>query len=163
VPDFQFTSLDVDLRWARGNRDLLLRFLRGFLRAHEKFYTDQAFARDVAMRHRLRPGRQQLQHVEGPGSGLDQPRPPIQSRFRTVFEIPNSATSIKSAAIGDRHRGKGADGAMGFAAAERLRAMMNAISAAVVGVMAQLLLTLMALQQQQLTLAQLSLRQSLLP
>jgi ABC-type nitrate/sulfonate/bicarbonate transport system substrate-binding protein len=50
VPDFQFTSLDVDLRWARGNRDLLLRFLRGFLRAHEKFYTDQAFARDVAMR-----------------------------------------------------------------------------------------------------------------
>jgi ABC-type nitrate/sulfonate/bicarbonate transport system substrate-binding protein len=50
VPDFQFTSLDVDLRWARANRDLLLRFLRGFLRAHEKFYTDQAFARGVAMR-----------------------------------------------------------------------------------------------------------------
>jgi hypothetical protein len=29
---------------------VLLRFLRGFLRAHEKFYTDQAFARDVAIR-----------------------------------------------------------------------------------------------------------------
>lgn len=48
--DFQFTSLDVDTRWADANRDLLLRFLRGFLRAHERFYTDRDLARDVAVK-----------------------------------------------------------------------------------------------------------------
>lgn len=47
--DFQFTSLDVDLRWAEANRDLLLRFLRGFLRAHERFFTDRDLARAVAV------------------------------------------------------------------------------------------------------------------
>ena len=48
--DFQFTSLDVDSRWADANRDTLLRFLRGFLRAHERFYTDRDLARDVAVK-----------------------------------------------------------------------------------------------------------------
>lgn len=48
--DFQFTSLDVDTRWAGANRDLLLRFLRGFLRAHERFYTDRDLAREVAVK-----------------------------------------------------------------------------------------------------------------
>ena len=48
--DFQFTSLDVDTRWAGANRDLLLRFLRGFLRAHERFYADRDLARDVAVK-----------------------------------------------------------------------------------------------------------------
>ncbi|MCS6891544.1 MAG: ABC transporter substrate-binding protein [Rhodovarius sp.] len=48
--DFQFTSLDVDLGWASAHRDLLLRFLRGFLRAHERFFADRDFARHVAMR-----------------------------------------------------------------------------------------------------------------
>ena len=33
VPDFQFTSLDIDAGRAAANRDLLLRFLRAFLRA----------------------------------------------------------------------------------------------------------------------------------
>jgi ABC-type nitrate/sulfonate/bicarbonate transport system substrate-binding protein len=47
--DFQFTSLDVDTRWAAANRDLLLRFLRGFLRAHERFHVDRDLARQVAM------------------------------------------------------------------------------------------------------------------
>lgn len=47
--DFQFTSLDVDTRWAVAKRDLLLRFLRGFLRAHERFYADRDLARQVAM------------------------------------------------------------------------------------------------------------------
>lgn len=48
--DFQFTSLDVDSRWADANRDTLLRFLRGFLRAHERFYTDRDLAREVAVK-----------------------------------------------------------------------------------------------------------------
>jgi ABC-type nitrate/sulfonate/bicarbonate transport system substrate-binding protein len=48
--DFQFTSLDVDTRWAEANRDLLLRFLRGFLRAHERFYADRDLAREVAVK-----------------------------------------------------------------------------------------------------------------
>lgn len=48
--DFQFTSLDADMGWARAHRDLLLRFLRGFLRAHERFFTDRDFAREVAGR-----------------------------------------------------------------------------------------------------------------
>jgi ABC-type nitrate/sulfonate/bicarbonate transport system substrate-binding protein len=48
--DFQFTSLDVDARWAAANRDLLLRFCRAFLRAHERFYTDREGANAMAMR-----------------------------------------------------------------------------------------------------------------
>ncbi len=50
VPDFQFTSLDVDADWARANRDLLLRFLRAFIRAHGRFYADRAGANAIAMR-----------------------------------------------------------------------------------------------------------------
>jgi ABC-type nitrate/sulfonate/bicarbonate transport system substrate-binding protein len=49
VPEFQFTSLDVDAGWAEANRDLMLRFCRAFLRAHERFYTDQATASRIAM------------------------------------------------------------------------------------------------------------------
>ncbi|MBX6744202.1 MAG: ABC transporter substrate-binding protein [Acetobacteraceae bacterium] len=48
--EFQFTSLDVDTRWAAANRELLLRFCRAFLRAHERFYTDRELANAVAMR-----------------------------------------------------------------------------------------------------------------
>ncbi len=48
--DFQFTSLDVDTRWADANRDPLLRFLRGFLRAHQRFYDDRDLARDFAVK-----------------------------------------------------------------------------------------------------------------
>lgn len=47
--DFQFTSLDVDADWAAAHRNLLLRFLRGFLRAHEHFFADRDLARDVAV------------------------------------------------------------------------------------------------------------------
>jgi ABC-type nitrate/sulfonate/bicarbonate transport system substrate-binding protein len=50
VPAFQFTSLNVDTRWAEANRDLLLRFLRGFLRAHERFFADRELSRAVAVR-----------------------------------------------------------------------------------------------------------------
>jgi ABC-type nitrate/sulfonate/bicarbonate transport system substrate-binding protein len=49
VPDFQFTSLDVDAGWAGTQRDLVLRFCRAFLRAHERFYTDRATANRLAL------------------------------------------------------------------------------------------------------------------
>lgn len=48
VPHFQFTSLDVHQDWAAANRDVLLRFLRAFLRAHERFYTEREEANAVA-------------------------------------------------------------------------------------------------------------------
>lgn len=49
VPHFQFTSLDVHLDWAAAHRDPLLRFLRAFLRAHERFYTEREEANAVAV------------------------------------------------------------------------------------------------------------------
>jgi ABC-type nitrate/sulfonate/bicarbonate transport system substrate-binding protein len=50
VPHFQFTSLDTTSDWAAANRDLLLRFLRAFLRAHERFYADREGANAIAVR-----------------------------------------------------------------------------------------------------------------
>lgn len=47
VPDFQFTSLNV-AGWAATNRDRLIRFLRAFIRAHERFYADPDAAARVA-------------------------------------------------------------------------------------------------------------------
>src|SRR6201996_6565971 len=41
VPDFQFTSLNVDSRWAQNNRERTRRFMRAFVRAHERFFTDR--------------------------------------------------------------------------------------------------------------------------
>lgn len=49
VPWFQFTSLNADKRWLAANRDLALRFLRAFLRAHERFYADRATANAIAV------------------------------------------------------------------------------------------------------------------
>lgn len=49
IPHFQFTSLDVDKGWAEANRDLLIRFLRGFLRAHDWFYANRAGSNRIAM------------------------------------------------------------------------------------------------------------------
>ena len=49
VPDFQFTSLDVDAGWAAANRDMLLRFLRAFLRAHAWFYANREGSNTIAM------------------------------------------------------------------------------------------------------------------
>lgn len=49
VPHFQFTSLDVHQDWAAAHRDTLLPFLRAFLRAHERFYTERAEANAVAV------------------------------------------------------------------------------------------------------------------
>jgi ABC-type nitrate/sulfonate/bicarbonate transport system substrate-binding protein len=49
-PDFQFTSLNVDARWARRHRDLVIRFMRGFVRAHDWFYANRAGATAIALR-----------------------------------------------------------------------------------------------------------------
>jgi len=49
IPHFQFTSLDVDKSWAEANRDLLIRFLRGFIRAHDWFYANRAGSNRITM------------------------------------------------------------------------------------------------------------------
>ncbi len=49
-PDFQFTSLNVDADWAAANRDLLVRFMRAFIRAHVWFYANRDGVRAIAMR-----------------------------------------------------------------------------------------------------------------
>lgn len=49
IPHFQFTSLDVDKGWAAANRALLIRFLRGFIRAHDWFYANRAGSNRIAM------------------------------------------------------------------------------------------------------------------
>src|ERR1700760_4878835 len=38
VPYFQFTSLNVDSRWATANTDIMVRFMRAFVRAHRWFF-----------------------------------------------------------------------------------------------------------------------------
>jgi ABC-type nitrate/sulfonate/bicarbonate transport system substrate-binding protein len=48
-PDFQFTSLNVDSHWGRANFDLVVRFLRAFIRAHEWFYGNREAATDIAV------------------------------------------------------------------------------------------------------------------
>jgi ABC-type nitrate/sulfonate/bicarbonate transport system substrate-binding protein len=48
-PDFQFTSLNVDARWARAHRDRVLRFMRGFIGAHHWFYANREGATAIAM------------------------------------------------------------------------------------------------------------------
>jgi ABC-type nitrate/sulfonate/bicarbonate transport system substrate-binding protein len=49
-PDFQFSSLNVDARWARENRAVLVRFLRAYLRSHEWFYLNREAASTIAAR-----------------------------------------------------------------------------------------------------------------
>ena len=48
VPDFQFTSLNVDAAWAAGNAVDLGRFLRAFVRAHARFRADKDGAGRIA-------------------------------------------------------------------------------------------------------------------
>lgn len=40
-PDFQFTSLNVDARWAAANADGVTAFLRAYLHAHDRFFADK--------------------------------------------------------------------------------------------------------------------------
>ena len=48
-PDFQFTSLNVDGGWARGNRQATIGFLRAWVRAHRWFFANRAGANRIAM------------------------------------------------------------------------------------------------------------------
>lgn len=48
-PDFQFTSLNVDSRWASGNRDTTIAFLRAWVRAHRWFFANREGANRIAM------------------------------------------------------------------------------------------------------------------
>lgn len=49
-PDFQFTSLHVQAPWASANHDLLIRFMRAFIRSHDWFYANREGAAAIAMR-----------------------------------------------------------------------------------------------------------------
>jgi ABC-type nitrate/sulfonate/bicarbonate transport system substrate-binding protein len=49
VPYFQFTSLNVDQRWARANPAIMKKFMRAFVRAHERFFSDRDGVAAVAM------------------------------------------------------------------------------------------------------------------
>ena len=49
VPYFQFTSLNVDKRWAEANGDVMHRFMRAFVRAHEWFFANRDGVTPIAM------------------------------------------------------------------------------------------------------------------
>jgi ABC-type nitrate/sulfonate/bicarbonate transport system substrate-binding protein len=49
VPDFQFTSLNVDKRWAEANADIMHRFMRAFVRAHEWFFANRDGITPIAL------------------------------------------------------------------------------------------------------------------
>jgi ABC-type nitrate/sulfonate/bicarbonate transport system substrate-binding protein len=49
VPYFQFTSLNVDKRWAEANTDVMHRFMRAFVRAHEWFFANREGVAPIAM------------------------------------------------------------------------------------------------------------------
>jgi ABC-type nitrate/sulfonate/bicarbonate transport system substrate-binding protein len=49
VPDFQFTSLNVDRRWAAANREAMRKFMRGFVRAHHWFFANRDGTTPIAM------------------------------------------------------------------------------------------------------------------
>jgi len=49
VPYFQFTSLNVDKRWAQANADIMHRFMRAFVRAHEWFFANREGVAQIAM------------------------------------------------------------------------------------------------------------------
>ncbi|MES2194482.1 MAG: ABC transporter substrate-binding protein [Pseudomonadota bacterium] len=49
VPYFQFTSLNVDSRWASANEAVMRRFMRAFVRAHQWFFANAEAATPVAV------------------------------------------------------------------------------------------------------------------
>jgi ABC-type nitrate/sulfonate/bicarbonate transport system substrate-binding protein len=48
VPDFQFTSLNVDSRWAKANPDTMAPFMRAFVRAHRWFFANRGGVTPIA-------------------------------------------------------------------------------------------------------------------
>ena len=49
-PWFQFTSLNVDARWARSNHAVVVAFMRAFIQAHAWFYGNKQGCQKIAMR-----------------------------------------------------------------------------------------------------------------
>jgi ABC-type nitrate/sulfonate/bicarbonate transport system substrate-binding protein len=49
VPYFQFTTLNVDKRWAQANADVMHRFMRAFVRAHRWFFANRDGVAPIAM------------------------------------------------------------------------------------------------------------------
>jgi ABC-type nitrate/sulfonate/bicarbonate transport system substrate-binding protein len=49
VPYFQFTSLNVDKRWAEANADVMHRFMRALVRAHDFFFAGRDGVTPIAM------------------------------------------------------------------------------------------------------------------
>src|ERR1700761_666370 len=49
VPYFQFTSLNVDQRWAGANPAIMKKFMRAFVRAHHWFFANRAGVTPIAM------------------------------------------------------------------------------------------------------------------
>ncbi|AWM10867.1 ABC transporter substrate-binding protein [Bradyrhizobium symbiodeficiens] len=49
VPYFQFTSLNVDGRWAKANPDIMAPFMRAFVRAHRWFFDNREGTTAIAM------------------------------------------------------------------------------------------------------------------
>jgi ABC-type nitrate/sulfonate/bicarbonate transport system substrate-binding protein len=48
-PDFQFSSLNTDARWAAANSTILVRFLRAYLKANDWYYAHREQASDIAV------------------------------------------------------------------------------------------------------------------
>jgi len=48
-PEFQFTSVNVDRRWAERHRDTVVAFMRALVRAHRWYYAHQQEATDIAV------------------------------------------------------------------------------------------------------------------
>ncbi len=48
-PWFQFTSLNVDQRWAQANHDTVVAFMKAFIGAHQWFYDNKKGCRNIAM------------------------------------------------------------------------------------------------------------------
>jgi ABC-type nitrate/sulfonate/bicarbonate transport system substrate-binding protein len=49
VPDFQFTSLNVDSRWAKANPEIMAPFMRAFVRAHHWFFANRKDVTPIAV------------------------------------------------------------------------------------------------------------------
>jgi ABC-type nitrate/sulfonate/bicarbonate transport system substrate-binding protein len=49
IPDFQFTSLHANHDWAEAHADLVIRFMRAFIRAHRWFTANKEGCRNIAM------------------------------------------------------------------------------------------------------------------
>lgn len=49
VPHFQFTSLNVDSRWARSYADIVRPFMRAFVRAHQWFFANRSGVTPIAI------------------------------------------------------------------------------------------------------------------